>query len=226
LVIGLAVKVGDAAFAFGFGPDQALEQFADAAFKSFVVGETFGDIIGSVTPEDVPAAGFGGYFCHMRTIHMVVMERQDWCCFHVRGVYDLPLMRRRNISWDEKTDALAVQLAGEAGLSQSAGGVSKLLEMLILAEADPNRPSHLQTQASEVREELAKLKQAIAKNSSRSEHHDWPPMLRCPRVPAGGCQLGRIAERTVQMLYIQLRHILTIQSGWWMKICNEWVWLL
>ena len=66
-------------------------------------------------------------------------------------------MRRRNISWDDQTDALAERLAGERGYTQAKGGVSKFLEDLVTAAASGKGVASFKAPLAEIEKRLTAL---------------------------------------------------------------------
>ena len=81
-------------------------------------------------------------------------------------------MRRRNILWDEKTNALAERLAVERGYTHAKGGVSQFLEDLVLAEAAGKTAGGFEKALAQIRTEVAELKKTSANHHRKKETHD------------------------------------------------------
>lgn len=125
----------DAPFTFLFSVYQAGQKLAYAPLIFFFVGESHRNCVYPLIPENVSASSGIASVCHIHTIHTVALKSQEIICLTYFRVYGIPLMRGRNISWEDKADALAERLAGERGYTQAKGGVSKFLDDLVLVEA-------------------------------------------------------------------------------------------
>jgi hypothetical protein len=77
----------------------------------------------------------------MHTIHTLHISCKIEFAHHVFCVYEIPLMRRRNISWEPGIDALAVALAHERHMDVSELLAALVREESVKATIKPVKPS-------------------------------------------------------------------------------------